>query len=62
VAITPDGRQAVSGAWDETLKVWDLASGAVVATFTADAPLFACAAPLTAAPSWPGIAGAGSTS
>jgi WD40 repeat protein len=43
VAITPDGRQAVSGSDDRTLKVWDLANGSVVATFTADAPLDACA-------------------
>jgi WD40 repeat protein len=27
VAVTPDGKWAVSGSWDQTLKVWDLASG-----------------------------------
>ena len=27
VALTPDGRLAVSASWDDTLKVWDVASG-----------------------------------
>jgi WD40 repeat protein len=27
VALTPDGRRAVSGSGDRTLKVWDLESG-----------------------------------
>jgi WD40 repeat protein len=27
VAISPDGGKAVSGSYDETLKVWDLSSG-----------------------------------
>ena len=27
VAITPDGKSAVSGSYDNTLRVWDLASG-----------------------------------
>jgi WD40 repeat protein len=30
--VTPDGRRAVSAAWDRTLKVWDLATGAVLHT------------------------------
>ena len=27
VAVTPDGKRAVSASADQTLKVWDLASG-----------------------------------
>jgi small GTP-binding protein len=33
VAFTPDAKRAVSGASDDTLKVWNLASGACTATF-----------------------------
>ena len=32
VAITADGKRAVSAAWDWTLNVWDVASGSVVHT------------------------------
>src|SRR5437763_1663757 len=32
VAVTPDGKRAVSGSWDGTLRVWDLATGKTAAT------------------------------
>ena len=32
MAVTPDGRRAVSGSADRTLKVWDLEQGALLAT------------------------------
>ena len=32
VAISPDGRRVVSGSYDNTLKVWDVATGKCVAT------------------------------
>ena len=33
VAITPDGRAAVSGSWDKTLRLWDLRTGHCLRTF-----------------------------
>ncbi|MCK4869435.1 MAG: c-type cytochrome, partial [Alphaproteobacteria bacterium] len=33
VAFTPDGRQAVSGSVDETVRVWDLANGKELASW-----------------------------
>jgi len=35
VAFSPDGRYALSGSWDKTLKLWDVATGAEIRTFTA---------------------------
>ena len=43
VAMSGDGTRAVSGSDDKTLKVWDLTTGGVVATFAADYPLQCCA-------------------
>jgi len=43
VAVSGDGRRAVSASFDRTLKVWDLKTGAVVASFTCDAPARCCA-------------------
>jgi WD40 repeat protein len=34
VALTPDGRRAVSASDDRTLRVWDLATGAELARLT----------------------------
>ena len=46
VAITPDGRRAVSTSDDNTLRVWDLASGKELALLTADGPMAPCAVSL----------------
>ncbi|MCK5217632.1 MAG: hypothetical protein KAJ93_07575, partial [Methanosarcinales archaeon] len=43
VAVTPDGRFAVSASNDRTLKVWDLKTGKAVAGFSGDGPLLTCA-------------------
>jgi len=42
-AACADGRRAVSPSFDLTLKVWDLETGAVVATFTSKAIATCCA-------------------
>ncbi|MFN6541439.1 MAG: WD40 repeat domain-containing protein [Nostoc sp. EkiNYC01] len=34
VAIAPDGKTAVSGSWDNTLKQWDLQTGKEISTLT----------------------------
>ena len=43
VAITPDGRRAVSASEDKTLRVWDLESRKELALLTADGPTASCA-------------------
>jgi tricorn protease-like protein len=35
VAVTPDGKRAVSASWDKTLKVWDLETGRAERTLEA---------------------------
>jgi WD40 repeat protein len=39
VALSGDGRRAVSASWGHTLKVWNVETGEVTATFTCDAQL-----------------------
>jgi len=41
--VTRNGRGAVSASWDQTLKLWDLASGACLGTFTCDSATWCCA-------------------
>ena len=43
VAVTADGKRAVSASWDHRLKVWDLSSGHALATFSCDARALCCA-------------------
>ncbi|MEH2336813.1 hypothetical protein [Nostoc sp.] len=43
VAVTPNGQQVISASWDTTLKVWNLATGEVIATFTGDSSIYCCA-------------------
>jgi WD40 repeat protein len=43
VAVSGDGQRAVSASRDKTLKVWDLETGAVVATFSCDGSARCCA-------------------
>lgn len=36
MSITPDGKKAVSGSWDKTLRLWDLESGQCLAIIQAN--------------------------
>jgi WD40 repeat protein len=42
MAVTSDGRHAVSGSDDNTLRVWDLESGKELATFTGESEMHSC--------------------
>ena len=33
VAYSPDGKQLVSGSWENTVRVWQVATGECTATF-----------------------------
>jgi WD40 repeat protein len=43
VAATRDGKQAISASGDKTLKVWDLRTGLLIATFHCDGAARCCA-------------------
>ena len=43
VAVTPDGRRAISASADHTLRVWDVESGIYIAAFTGEGPMLRCA-------------------
>jgi WD40 repeat protein len=43
VAVTPNGKRGVSAFWDNTLKVWDLDTGQLIATFHCDTHASCCA-------------------
>jgi WD40 repeat protein len=43
VALTTDGKRAVSVSRDKTLRVWDLKFGTCLAVFTCDSALYSCA-------------------
>jgi WD40 repeat protein len=43
VAVTSDGRRAISAASDHTLRVWDVETGTHITTFTGESPMLRCA-------------------
>jgi WD40 repeat protein len=43
VALSADGKRALSGSEDGTVKLWDVQTGQVILTFTNDAPIWTCA-------------------
>jgi WD40 repeat protein len=43
VAVTADGKRAISGSDDNTLKLWNLETGEVIASFTGESSIYCCA-------------------
>jgi len=43
VAVTPDGKHAISGSDDNTIRVWDIKTGQTISSFSGDGPLLALA-------------------
>jgi WD40 repeat protein len=43
VAIAPDGKLAISASKDNTLKVWDLETREIIASFTGESSIMCCA-------------------
>jgi WD40 repeat protein len=43
VAVTPDGKQAISTLSDNTLNLWNLQTGEVIASFTGESLINCCA-------------------
>ena len=43
VAVTADGRRAVSAAEDRTVRVWNAEDGKEIATFTGESNMLGCA-------------------
>jgi WD40 repeat protein len=44
--VTVDGKQVISASSDNTLILWDLATGKVIASFTGESPIDCCAVAL----------------
>ena len=42
-AFSPDGTRIVTASWDNTARIWDAATGSVIATLNVGAALFAAA-------------------
>jgi len=43
VSISPDGRYAISGSEDNTIKVWDMEKGQLIASFSGEGAIYTCA-------------------
>ncbi|MBX9255101.1 hypothetical protein H1Q63_14325 [Desmonostoc muscorum CCALA 125] len=39
----PNGQQVISASYDKTLKVWNLQTREVIATFSGEYPIYCCA-------------------